>query len=179
MSSLDKELLRSFIEESKTLALRLDVLLADVESDLANSGKLEEYGNLVDRVMGGAQSLSLQLVNYKPLIFIGDLAALCKAVSYKASQVKNNDSLVEISVALLLDATEVLNEVLEDLSQSEIAIIEQNFELKKRFSQHFIDRLKWISSQFAPNLRATVGVSSEKPPAVNEIDMLLKKMGLG
>ncbi len=179
MSDLDKEILSAFVEESNSLALRLGEILEVVEGDLSQSSKLEEYGNLVDRMMGGAQSLSLQLVNCKPLILIGDISALCKAVSYKAAQVKNNPSLVEISVALLLDATEILEEVLDGISESTADPATSETELKKHFSPHFIERLRWVSSQFSADLRGTVGTTIAKPNAQNEIDDLLKKFGLG
>lgn len=177
MSNLDKEILSSFIEESNALVQSSAQILEAVESDLDLAFKLKDYGNFVDRIMGGAQSISIQLVNCKPLIFIGDVAALCKSVSYKASAMTGNPALVEICVALLLDATEILQEVLNDLSQDDVAVNQSDVDVKSRFSKHFIERLRWAATQFPADVRGTVSSSSSQN-SQNEIDFWLKKLGL-
>jgi hypothetical protein len=46
-----------------------------------------------------------------------------------------------------------------------------------QFEQAFVDRLKWLSSQFNEKTRGSVGVHSKKM-SQEDIDELIKKLGL-
>lgn len=174
MSELDNELLDSFIEESKAYFSDLIETLEQVESEIQGNfydpAKLEHYGNLVDRVMGSAKNLALMAPAGHAMHFIGDAAALCKVVSYKASKVKNNPQLINICVALLLDVTEILELILDDINQSAKT-------LQKRFPANFIERLRWASEQFDKSISGTVSHTSSNQ-SQTEIDQLLKKLGV-
>ena len=167
--SLDTEILNEFIEESKSLIEESLEILSDVESDPKQGKKLENYGNNVDRIMGGAKNLALMVDAKHPLHFISDYCALCKAVGYKASQIHNNPQFYFVCVALLLDATETLLEMVINLDK-------QNHSFKTYLTETFLERLKWVSEQFGKDYRETVG---DKSLGQNEIDDLLKKLGLG
>ena len=85
MSIDHKEILIEFREESKALNDKLLEILEKCEGDFTQAQSLEEYGNTVDRVMGGAKSLAMQFSKPGHLTqVLGDYAAICKAVSYKA-----------------------------------------------------------------------------------------------
>jgi hypothetical protein len=126
--------------------------------------------------MGGSQSL---VVGVHPgshvipvLEQIGNYSSVCKAVGYKTSQLKERPEFYEICVAFLMDATEVL----EDMANG---ILEDDS--KYSFDQTFIDRLKWVNSQFGDEYRSSVAVketNSEGRMNQFEIDELLKKLGL-
>ena len=103
---------------------------------------------------------------------ISDYAALCKAVGYKAAQIKNNESLFNVCVGLLIDATEMLLNILENTDKDTET-------LKRKLPQEFIERVRWASSQFKDDLRESVDVTKNKDRKKmnrREIDELIKKL---
>lgn len=77
-------------------------------------------------------------------------------------------------MALLLDATEMLHDLMVKHFQSRV-------NLKDLFSQTFLDRLKWVSDHFGADVRATVDIHKGKNQKMSqdEIDQLLKKLRFG
>jgi chemotaxis protein histidine kinase CheA len=174
--SLDKEIVEEFLNESKSLIDDLVDLLESIEGDFSQVKKLADYGNNVDRIMGGAKSLALMAPPEHAIHLIADYSALCKAVGYKASQITDNEKFFDICVAILLDATETLQELLnkiyEDISQ-----------LKEEIPEAFLERLRWVSQQFNESYSMSVGLGKADagdPGKMkqSEIDDLLKKLGL-
>lgn len=176
MSDIDAEILKDFQEESKSLIKTMLDILENIEGDFTQVKQLEEYGQTVDRIMGGAKSLAISINNQDHFVHkVGDYSALCKAVGYKASQIKGNPQFYDICVALLLDATELLKDMIDSM------IEERPKEVKKIISQTFLDRLRWVSNQFSAEVRASVEIKSDQAPKrmnQSEIDDLLKKLGL-
>ncbi|MBO9668252.1 MAG: hypothetical protein J7501_15735, partial [Bdellovibrio sp.] len=147
--SIDKEIVEDFVAESKTLIEDLIDLLEGMEGDFSQVKKLADYGNNVDRIMGGAKNLALMAPSEHAVHMIGDYSALCKAVGYKASQITDNEKFFDICVALLLDATETLETLLA-------RIHEPMSELKKAIPQTFIERLRWVSEKFSADYSMSV-----------------------
>jgi len=172
MSNIDKDIVKDFVGESMVLIQDLTELLDSIEGDFSQVTKLEEYGQKVDRVMGGAKSLALLVPPDHALHTVADYAALCKAVGYKASQIKGNAQFYDICVALLLDATETLGKWISNLGEDTAE------DLKNSFSKTFLERLRWVSNQFSADVRASVDAKNKKMDQ-NEIDDLLKKLGVG
>ena len=174
---IDKEILRDFQQESKGLILTMVEILEDCEDNFLRVKRLEEYGQVVDRIMGGAKSLALLEKDKDNLIYkIGDYAAVCKAVGYKASQIQGNEDFYKICVALLLDATEVLEQMINSLDKK---VFE---DIRGFISQTLLDRVKWVSAKFGGEYRASVAVNKAAAPQKlnqSEIDNLLAKLGLG
>lgn len=176
--SLDKDILDDFVVESKKLVEDSLEILNEVEGHPDQVARLAEYGNLVDRIMGGARSLSLLASKDHAIHMISDYAAVCKAVGYKSSQIIENDSFYSACVGLLLDATENLEKLLDGVETP-------TSELKKEISDTFIDRLQWVSKRFSKDVRASVSASTSTSlnPAdsmsQDSIDDLLKKLGIG
>lgn len=174
-TSINDSILKDFQTESIELVEQMMEILETCEGDFKQVESLEKYGQIVDRIMGGAQSVGIDFENQNHLIHkIGSYSALCKAVSYKASQIKDNPEFYNIAVAFLLDATEILEEMIEKVE-------DENFDqLKEMFSKTFLDRLQWISNQFGKDVRATVQtpIKPESKLNQNEIDDLMKKLGL-
>ncbi|MCM2281234.1 MAG: hypothetical protein NDI61_05235 [Bdellovibrionaceae bacterium] len=161
------EIIAEFQSESKTLIGQLLEILEGIEDGTYPYKRLEEYGQLIDRIMGTAKSLAVVSEELKePFEAIGTYGELCKVVSYRASQIVGNDSLCAIVVGLLLDATEMLSEMVDKLS------VQLN--VKGFMSSTFLDRVRWVSSQFGSDLRGTL--QSGLPQ--NEIDNLLKALGV-
>ena len=173
MMSIDREIVEDFVNESKTLIEDLVDLLEGIEGDFSQVKKLADYGNNVDRIMGGAKNLALMAPPEHAVHMISDYTALCKAVGYKASQITSNENFYDICVALLLDATETLEVLLE-------RIHEPQAELKKTIPQAFAERLRWVSEQFSESYSMSVDTGAEpsKKMKQSEIDELLKKLGL-
>lgn len=170
--SIDKEIVEDFISESKILIEEMVDLLEGMEGDYSQVSKLAEYGNNVDRIMGGAKSLALLVPAGHALHMISDYTALCKAVGYKASQIRDNRQFYDICVALLLDATETLDALVDNIH-------EDSQVLRQIIPQAFIERLRWVSTKFSDEYSMSVDAgASEKKMAQTEIDALLKKMGL-
>lgn len=170
--SIDKEIVEDFVGESKTLIEELIDLLESIEGDFSQVTKLADYGNNVDRIMGGAKSLAMMVPADHPLHMISDYAALCKAVGYKASQITDNEQFFDICVALLLDATETLESLIDN-------IFEEGKTLREKIPQAFIERLRWVSNQFSEEYSISVGTgTTDKKLKQSEIDDLLKKLGL-
>lgn len=169
---IDSEIVEDFISESKTLIEEMTDLLEGIEGDYSQVSRLAEYGNNVDRIMGGAKSLALAAPADHALHMISDYAALCKAVGYKASQIKNNQQLYDICVALLLDATETMDTLLDNIHK-------EGKVLREIIPVAFIERLRWVSNQFSEEYSSSVGAGdSEKQLQQSDIDDLLKKLGL-
>jgi hypothetical protein len=171
---MSNEILKEFQIESKNLIEQMTRILESCEGNFSQVKRLEDYGQTVDRIMGGAKSLATVMDDPQHMIHkIGDYAALCKAVGYKASQIKDNPQFYDICVAFLLDATEMLTDMLG-----------KNFEttknFKELFSKTFLDRLRWLSDQFGEEFKATLEIHKSKPQKMTqeEIDQLLKKLGL-
>lgn len=173
MSNIDKDIVKDFVIESKGIIQDLVDLLESIEGDFSQVSQLEEYGQKVDRIMGGAKSLALLVPQDHPLHMVADYAQLCKAVGYKASQIQGNAQFFDICVALLLDATETLSEWINNLGKDTVE------EMKSAFTTTFLERLRWVSNQFGADVRSSVD-SHSKPKKMdqNEIDDLLRKLGV-
>lgn len=171
--SLDKEIVQDFVDESKSLIEDLILLLESLEGHFKRVQELEDYGNRIDRIMGGAKSLALLADQNHPLHLVADYTALCKAVGYKASQIKDNEKFFDICVALLLDATETLDQMLGHMDQSAE-------ELKKSLSHTFLERVRWVSQQFSDEFRGSVDAQNKESQKMSQddIDELMKKLGL-
>lgn len=178
--AIDKEILEDFTTESKDLVDQLIELLEETDGEPSLSANLDKYGQIVDRIMGGSKSLAQTFAADLPSVHLinqlGDYAAVCKSVGYKASQIKGNDQLFNICVAFLLDATEMLDKLIAMVKE------DKNAKMSELLNQTFLDRLNWINAQFKGDVRSTVASSAVGSSAKStqiEIDELLKKLGVG
>ncbi len=162
-------ILNDFVKESLILMDDCYELLESAEENPSEVEKLADFANRIDRVMGGARSLALGFDNDHALYLIGDYCAICKSVGYQGAKIQNNDQLYNVTVALLLDAIEMVKTFLGKLDVKASA-------LKKTFPSAFLERLKWISFQF-DEIDRKANASGQRLEQ-NEIDALLKKLGL-
>ena len=175
MNGLNSEILNSFVEESKTLVNHIQEILENVEENPLQGIKIKESANLVDRIMGGAQSLAQFAPPEHALSLVGDISSLCKTVSYKILKIPFDHILFTTCVAFLIEANEILGKILDDFEAPRLV-------LQKRYDGYFSERLKWISQEFEKsfneklNLKlgeATTGLKSQA-----DVDDLLKKLGM-
>jgi hypothetical protein len=174
MSTLDSKSLKDFVAESKTLVRALLVKLEETESKPELASLLADYGNLVDRIMGAAKSLGVKVDKEHGIHMLADYTSICKVVSNKGSEIRDNDELFNVIHAFLFDATEILDILLQKIESPAI-------EIKKAISSNFIERLKWISGQFRKTFSEKGGdVSSDVDTSLSqdEIDNLMKKLGV-
>ncbi|OQW48573.1 MAG: hypothetical protein A4S09_04025 [Proteobacteria bacterium SG_bin7] len=167
------EILVEFKDESKRLVNEMAEILEEVDGQFSHKFLLENYGQLVDRIMGGAKNMATMGLAKGPGVEkIGKYAELCKLVSYKSSQV-DNEQLFTISVALLLDATEMLQEMINQFGTP------QEVDVKSLLNATFLERLTWIATKFDEKLRASVAVNKEPSrKSQDQIDMLLRQLGV-
>lgn len=177
--AIDNEILEDFTTESKTLLDQLIELLQDADGDPSLVSNLDKYGQIVDRMMGGAKSLAQAFPEEFPpghlLHQFGDYAAVCKSVGYKASQIHDNEPFYNVCVAFLLDATEMLQKMLKMLNA------DSSLNVSQLLTKTFLERLSWINAQFKGDVRATVAskeTGSSPQATQTEIDDLLKKLGV-
>jgi hypothetical protein len=166
------EILDEFRNESKGFIAEMLEILEEVESDPKDMKPLEQYGLLADRIMGTAKSLSVQGFGTSEIDRIATYGELCKLVAYKTSQLTDKPQLAGVAVALLLDATEMLDQMLDSLQATD------KLEINSLLNETFLDRLRWVSQQFDANLRSSVALDGAKL-AQEQIDALLKKIGVG
>ncbi len=165
------ELVVDFKAESLTLIGEMLTILEAIEGDASKFTQLEQYGQIVDRIMGASKSLALMDPKLKPMMEpIGKYTEVCKEVAYKGSQVPNNEALFNAVVGLLFDGAEMIKELVEGIGNNKSVAI------KDAVNQTFLERLVWVTKQFGSNLRGTLDTGANKK--TSEIEELLKKMGL-
>ena len=172
MSLLDdpsmKEIVDGFCEESNELLGQLEDALDILEDDPSNTAQLEQFGQIIDRVMGAAKSIGAD-----------EIATFCelgKVIGYKSSQT-DDLPLLNVVVAVLFDAVDLLEKMVEKLQTG------SEKQLEGLNTKAFVSRLNWLSSKFKDIERASVtykkeGVGAENNLSQNSIDDLMASLGL-
>lgn len=159
-----KEILEGFCQESDELFEKLEEVLEDFEDDPSNTSKLEEYGQIIDRIMGAAKSIGLD--------DIGKICELGKIIGYKSSQAKEPE-LLEVVSAVLFDALEILRDMNDKLKSGDFD------GLSNVNSKAFKSRMKWISDKFKDIQRSSCDIGSgEDQLDQDDIDKLMNGLGL-
>lgn len=162
------EILKEFQDESKGYVSELMEILEYVEENIEENKKLEQFGQVVDRIMGAAKTLEGAYED-ESLKSISSYSELCKLIGYKASQLNQQDEFCAVVVAFLLDATEMLEELIDNVGSSE--------KISQTLTSTFLSRLQMISTKFDSSLRGSVSAEGNASTQA-EIDELLKKMGI-
>ena len=170
------ELLVSFKNESNDLILELEGLLDELEDNFHEREKLNEFSQLIDRIMGSAQSLSSFGFEQDEIVKLGSFAELCKQVGYRGANLENED-FYDVTIAFLFDAIDSMKKLLTSVgSQKQIKSISE------LLVSTFISRLKWILEQFEKQgVLETNYLASEKEKVFKsqaEIDDLLNSLGV-
>lgn len=135
---LDNEILNGFLEETRTLLNQL-IEISDQFEETNNPALLENFGQIIDRIMGTAYTLELQE--------IGRFCELGKKISYKASQATDK-KLIELAGPILADAAEILQGMIEGL-------VKKERHPGKATLEAFGTRLRWFLEKFQDIERAT------------------------
>jgi hypothetical protein len=166
------EILVEFLNESKQLTEELIPILEKVEEDPTHYKEFDTFGQIIDRIMGGAAVLALDRPAGDPVHMIAKFTELCKVIGYKASQV-NNPELATITASFLIDASETLLELYEQIKSGQAGSIGEYL------TETFLDRLKWLAKKFDDSLSGSIAVTKESAAsAQDDIDAILKQMGM-
>ncbi|MBT3981221.1 MAG: hypothetical protein HOE90_07690 [Bacteriovoracaceae bacterium] len=175
MSLLDdpmmKEIVDEFCDEAADLFTQLEDILDEIEDhpDKFSVG-LEQFGQIIDRVMGAAKSIGVDEV--------AKFCELGKIIGYKSSQVTDK-KLQEIAVAVMFDTVDLL------IKMNEKTRTGSDSSLKNLSTKTFPTRLHWLSEKFKDIDRASCSfdekqstdLSKEEDPQ-QSIDDLLNDLGL-
>jgi chemotaxis protein histidine kinase CheA len=137
-----KELITIFCDETERLIVEMKATLDSFESN-QNPASLEKFGQIIDRVMGAAQSLGVTE--------IGKFCEMGKMIGYKASQA-NNPQLLELAAPILMDAVDIVESMVKLLRRGEKQT-KENIPLEA-----FASRLKWYLEKFKDIERASVAI---------------------
>lgn len=158
------EIVDDFCSESESIYKELEELLEDYE-DWQDPKKLEEFGQVIDRVMGAAKSVDA--------IQTGVYCELGKTISYKASQ-SMDKALLDIVLAVLFDTVEILQIMNKNIQKNrEEKVSGINLEV-------FASRLRWLADKFKDIQRSSVAIGAEEKQLSDQasIDDLLANLGL-
>lgn len=188
MESQDSKLMNEFRSRTQTLLAQMTSLLEDIESDAISQGveaktnhhkSFLEYARLAEMIAKAAGSLgrASQEASH-PLHRLEDYSLICKSVALQTAGIRENQTLYVTAIALLQDATEVLLEMIQSIS-SMLWQTEKADPIRSHMNQQLVDRLKWVSYQFVEQgKRSEAGASDSEKMGQNEIDDLLKKLGV-
>lgn len=135
-----KDVVIEFCNESDGLIAEMEKELESFEENL-NKNHLEKFGSLIDRIMGAAKTLEIAQ--------IGIFCELGKTIGYKSSQ-SDNMELLKITASILMDATEILNQMVTSVREG------KNLSEEKIDTAAFATRLKWLSEKFKDIARGSV-----------------------
>lgn len=158
------EIIEDFCKESEAIYTQLEEILDSYE-DEPESRKLEEFGQIIDRIMGAAKSVDATQT--------GLYCDLGKSISYKASQ-SMDEALLDIVIAVLFDTVEILqvmNKNIEEHKEEKVSGI--NLEA-------FGTRLRWLADKFKDIQRSSVAIAPDETKVEDQksIDQLLADLGL-
>jgi len=157
-----KEIIDDFCDESASLFDQLEKSLNALEENPSNTKELENFGQVIDRIMGAAKSIGAT-----------EIATFCelgKVIGYKSSQIKDIP-LIEVVVAILYDSVDMLRKMNLSLKAG------NNTSMNKLNTKAFVTRLNWLSEKFKDIERASCAPVSTTLNQ-NSIDDLMKSLGL-
>ncbi len=158
------EVVDDFCGESEAIYEQLEEILENYEEE-PDSKKLEEFGQVIDRVMGAAKSIEATQT--------GLYSELGKTISYKASQ-SMDKALLDIVVAVLFDTVEILQIMNKNIREEKKETI-PGFNIEA-----FATRLRWLADKFKDIQRSSVAIGAEEKQLADQksIDDLLADLGL-
>lgn len=158
------EIVEDFCKESETIYAQLEEILEDYE-DKPESQKLEEFGQIIDRVMGAAKSVDAHQT--------GVYCELGKTISYKASQ-SMDKALLDIVLAVLFDTVEILQVMNKNI------LIKKEEKVSGINLEAFASRLRWLANKFKDIQRSSVAIGAQEKQLTDQasIDDLLANLGL-
>jgi len=167
----DPEIIEDFCKEALGLFDELEEILEQIEEDLDEeisvAGGLEKFGQIIDRVMGSAQTIGAEEISR--------FCELGKVIGYKSSQTTDSP-LLNVVIAIMFDAVDLLRGMVTSLESG------NSKTLNGLSTKAFATRLKWLSNKFQNIDRASVDqevqYKSNKKMSQTSIDDLMASLGL-
>lgn len=141
------DILEEFCNDANQIIAELELILEKLEDSPEQYILLESYGQKIDRIMGAAKSLGYEK--------IGSLSESSKIISYKVAQTKNKE-FIKIAVAILFDAVDAINEILQNLIEKKEEIIDTSRE------NAVFSRVKFIADKLTHIQRASVAIDDQE-----------------
>jgi hypothetical protein len=170
---LDAEILEGFKEETGELLSELEGVIDDLESvsikDPFPKVEIEKFAQIIDRVMGAANTIHQMGPESQGFQVMGKLSGLCKALGYKASELAE-PALVPLFAGFFADTLEALqelNDALDDPSRVQ--------EVTEGFAVALQKRLEWLAGKVVEMTKNKPG--SEAQSQI-QVDALLKSFGI-
>jgi chemotaxis protein histidine kinase CheA len=167
----DPEIIEDFCKEAAGLFDELEEILEnleeEIEEDSSGAEELEKFGQIIDRVMGSAQTIGAEEISR--------FCELGKVIGYKSSQTTDLP-LLNVVVAILFDAVDLLRGMVTSLQSG------NSKTLNGLSTKAFATRLKWLSNKFQNIDRASVEsdvkYKDNKKMSQSSIDDLMASLGL-
>jgi chemotaxis protein histidine kinase CheA len=162
-----KEIVDEFCNECSELIEELVEKLEEYEDNPKNSGLLENYGQIIDRMMGAAKTMGAEE--------IGTLCQMGKIIGYKASQ-NTQQALNEIAAGILFDTVDLLEILVGNLRDQKVDDHDFNIEA-------FITRLNWLAEKYKHIDRGSCDIDQDGVDALNganttaELEALISQFG--
>ncbi len=163
--------MNEFRGRAQPLLVQIRLILEKTEGSLHEAPNLKEFARIIDLIFQSSRTLgqSIDTVQH-PIHRIRDYAMLCRAVSLQTAEIIENAALFDTAVALLMDATDVLAEMICTEPTVEDPV-------KVHLNQKLVERLQWLSYQFR-GMIPDQKITAEKKLNQDDIDDLLKKLGV-
>lgn len=156
-----KEIIDDFCVEAEGLFDQMDGCIQKLENNPLDTKELENFGQMIDRIMGAAKSIGAS-----------EIATFCelgKVIGYKSSQTREVP-LLEVVIAILGDTVDMLRKMIKALKLGDDRC------LNKLNSKAFVTRLQWLSAKFKDIERSSCAIDGNLNQ--NSIDDLLQSLGL-
>ncbi len=167
--ALDPNLLEAFANESRKIVNNLMMILKEIKGKSSLHAKLQDYGNQVDRIMGGATSLALTTSEEHALNLLSEYTNICKNIAYKADKNTGNAQFYNLCVAFLFEGTATLQFLVDRIN-------EPVGSLKKACESSMIERFRWVAQQIKLADSEAIGFDHNRLTQ-DDVDDLFKKMG--
>lgn len=138
---MQDEILKEFIEESKTIVQDAKSILVRIQENLDLYPDLSKYSNAVDRIMGGSATVALGFSKDHPLHIVTDYTLTCKVLSVQLIQFANDKNLLKNCLMMLIETTEIVEKIIASLHLP-------NIDVRNLVPPNFIERVKELSIHF-------------------------------
>lgn len=140
---MDIEILEEFRKESKQILDELNSVVESLEDpkEATYKSQLAEFAQKIDRIMGTAKTIAMIEPDHMGLKRIGQIAALCKALGYKAAEATSME-LLPLFSAFWADTLEVVGELMNSLEDDA-----KTKKIASEFSIAIEKRLTWLSQK--------------------------------
>jgi len=171
----DQTILDDFQAEARRLLVELHEVLKLSRPGFSHRQTMGEFGQKVDRIMGAARTLPLNLSGeFQVLDQVSEYTSICKDLGYRCSQLDDNPQLYETTLQLLTEAIEILDQIFQ------VSFFSSSKKAAAILTSAKINKLKLVLTLFNREASGQDRASVAGAEKLNQkqIDQLLKKLGM-